>query len=314
MSVPEGLGVVACAVACYPRGGMLDQSQPWTTCPPPPHTHTHTPDPLPKYSSNVYMTTDTVNGVEKNVLALTAFNGDEDCPGVDCHKTVRGAFPWGAAALWRCGHRLRPLFGARARALREPSRLLAAAFGLVCVARRLQVVSNGAITTAGLFASGRYEVIAKVAPASGLVWALWTFHFEDHLPKDCSVYQCCTCVRVSGRWARVVGGGAAAKGGVGLGAQCVCAHVRGAACVRVCVSPGAFALGLCVNRRLRRNAAVQLGPRPVRLAGHRLQVPQPVQQQHWWVARALTRVCPVPACALRTGAQASARLAACEER
>ena len=34
------------------------------------------------------------------------------------------------------------------------------------------VTSNGAITTAGLFASGRYEVVAKVANASGLVWCV----------------------------------------------------------------------------------------------------------------------------------------------
>ena len=25
---------------------------------------------------------------------------------------------------------------------------------------------------------------------SGLVWALWTFHYEEHLPDDCSKYEC----------------------------------------------------------------------------------------------------------------------------
>lgn len=34
-----------------------------------------------------------------------------------------------------------------------------------------------------LFYLGRYEVIAKVANAPGLVWALWTFHYEEHLPS-----------------------------------------------------------------------------------------------------------------------------------
>lgn len=52
------------------------------------------------------------------------------------------------------------------------------------------VHSSGTVSTANLFASGRYEVIAKVADAPGLVWALWTFHYEEHLPSDCATEHC----------------------------------------------------------------------------------------------------------------------------
>ena len=52
------------------------------------------------------------------------------------------------------------------------------------------VSSSGTIATADIFASGRYEVRAKVPKASGLVWAMWTFHYEEHLPNDCSKYTC----------------------------------------------------------------------------------------------------------------------------
>ena len=38
----------------------------------------------------------------------------------------------------------------------------------------------------------RLQVIAKVANASGMVWALWTFHYEEHLPHDCNDFTCCT--------------------------------------------------------------------------------------------------------------------------
>jgi len=52
------------------------------------------------------------------------------------------------------------------------------------------VTSSGTVATADLFASGKYEVIAKVAKASGLVWAIWTYHYEEHLPHDCANYSC----------------------------------------------------------------------------------------------------------------------------
>lgn len=52
------------------------------------------------------------------------------------------------------------------------------------------VKSTGAISTAGLFGSGRYEVIAKVPASLGLVWAVWTFHYEEHLPSNCADFTC----------------------------------------------------------------------------------------------------------------------------
>ena len=55
---------------------------------------------------------------------------------------------------------------------------------------RKDVMSSGTLASAGLFASGRYEVIAKVPAVSGLVWAIWTFHYEAHLPNDCAAYTC----------------------------------------------------------------------------------------------------------------------------
>ena len=93
-----------------------------------------------KFGKNINVIKDTVNGVEKNVLALTAWNADTQCcPGPACHKDV---------------------------------------------------TSNGAVVSANIYGSGRYEVIANVANASGLVWAIWTFHYEEHLPNDCSKYVC----------------------------------------------------------------------------------------------------------------------------
>ena len=53
-----------------------------------------------------------------------------------------------------------------------------------------EVTSSGTIASADLFASGRYEVVAKVPAASGLIWAVWTFHFENHLPSDCASHTC----------------------------------------------------------------------------------------------------------------------------
>lgn len=52
------------------------------------------------------------------------------------------------------------------------------------------VSSSGTVATADIFASGKYEVRAKVPKASGLVWAIWTFHYEEHLPNDCAQYTC----------------------------------------------------------------------------------------------------------------------------
>lgn len=52
------------------------------------------------------------------------------------------------------------------------------------------VSSNAAISTTDLFGSGVYEVIAKVPDAPGMTWAVWTFHYEQHLPRDCSQYTC----------------------------------------------------------------------------------------------------------------------------
>ena len=93
------------------------------------------------YHKNINIVTDVVDGVEKPVLQLTAYNVDNPtlCPGPRCKKDVS---------------------------------------------------SSGTIATAGIFASGRYEVRAKVPNASGLVWAMWTFHYEEHLPNICSAYTC----------------------------------------------------------------------------------------------------------------------------
>jgi hypothetical protein len=94
-----------------------------------------------KFEKNINVEKDVVNGVEKNVLAMTAWNADnpDRCPGDGCFKDVS---------------------------------------------------SNAAIVSADIFGSGRYEVIAKVANASGLVWAIWTFHYSEHLPNDCARYSC----------------------------------------------------------------------------------------------------------------------------
>ena len=97
-----------------------------------------------QYARNINVVKDMVNGVEKNVIALTAWNADnpDNCPGPDCRKDV---------------------------------------------------TSSGTLASAQLVASGRYEVIAKVPAASGLVWAIWTFHYESHMPSDCKTSVCyCT--------------------------------------------------------------------------------------------------------------------------
>jgi len=46
------------------------------------------------------------------------------------------------------------------------------------------------VSTADVFASGRYEVRAKFPQVEGLVAAMWTFHYSEHFPNDCSQYTC----------------------------------------------------------------------------------------------------------------------------
>ena len=67
---------------------------------------------------------------------------------------------------------------------------------------RKDVTSSGAVATAELFASGRYEVIAKVPKAEGLVWAVWTFHYEEHLPDKCEDFTC-WCAKMPSKNVRV---------------------------------------------------------------------------------------------------------------
>ncbi len=49
----------------------------------------------------------------------------------------------------------------------------------------LQVIFSGAVITADLFASGVYTVRAKVPNAPGVRWAMWLYHNEYHIPRDC---------------------------------------------------------------------------------------------------------------------------------
>jgi hypothetical protein len=58
------------------------------------------------------------------------------------------------------------------------------------VSPRCQVSFSGSVISADLFASGTYTVRAKVPPASGTRWAIWIYHNEYHLPRDCSEYTC----------------------------------------------------------------------------------------------------------------------------
>jgi hypothetical protein len=91
-------------------------------------------------ADNFAITTDVVNGVKKNVLALTALNHDSGC----------GTDSSGSNATASC------------------SKVVSSAGGLI---------------TADLFASGVYTVIAKVPQAAGLIWAVWTYHYELHMPQ-----------------------------------------------------------------------------------------------------------------------------------
>ena len=52
--------------------------------------------------------------------------------------------------------------------------------------------SSGLVQTNDMYGSARFEVIAKVPADRGLVWALWTFHQELHVPGKlgCEDYSC----------------------------------------------------------------------------------------------------------------------------
>lgn len=55
------------------------------------------------------------------------------------------------------------------------------------------VLSAALVETTDLFASGKYDVIAKVPANSGLIWAMWTFHYEEHIPTgSCDDFGCYT--------------------------------------------------------------------------------------------------------------------------
>ena len=52
------------------------------------------------------------------------------------------------------------------------------------VAENGTVTSAGLLQTADLFGSGRYEVVARFPPKKGLVFAVWSFHYEHHFDKS----------------------------------------------------------------------------------------------------------------------------------
>ena len=54
------------------------------------------------------------------------------------------------------------------------------------------VKSSGLIQTNDMYASARFDIVAKVPADRGLVWALWTFHQELHVPGKlgCDNYTC----------------------------------------------------------------------------------------------------------------------------
>lgn len=45
------------------------------------------------------------------------------------------------------------------------------------------VTSAGGLITADIYGSGMYTVVAKVPQAPGMVWAIWTYHYELHMPQ-----------------------------------------------------------------------------------------------------------------------------------
>lgn len=63
---------------------------------------------------------------------------------------------------------------------------------------RKLVVTSGAFQTSRFYGAGHYEVVAKVPAASGMIWAIWTFHYEEHLPTDPTNYSCWCGVPPSG--------------------------------------------------------------------------------------------------------------------
>lgn len=45
------------------------------------------------------------------------------------------------------------------------------------------MTSAGGLITADIYGSGMYTVVAKVPQAPGMVWAIWTYHYELHMPQ-----------------------------------------------------------------------------------------------------------------------------------
>jgi hypothetical protein len=54
------------------------------------------------------------------------------------------------------------------------------------------IKSSGLVQTNDMYASARFDVVAKVPADRGLVWAIWTFHQEQHVPGKlgCENYTC----------------------------------------------------------------------------------------------------------------------------
>ena len=99
--------------------------------------------------------------------------------------SVNGTVLCCAALCVGPGHRFLDCYCAllcfRVGALFLPSIFLFSTVGLVVGG--VQVTTAPLVSTAGWFASGKYEVIAKVPDAPGMTWAVWTYHYEVHLPK-----------------------------------------------------------------------------------------------------------------------------------
>ena len=95
-------------------------------------------------SDNFDVVYDDVNGVHKPVLAINAFNRDNAACGTTANESESVG---GSAACAKV------------------------------------VSSAGAIITSDIFASGSYSVIAKVPQAPGLIWAVWLYHYELHVPQ-----------------------------------------------------------------------------------------------------------------------------------
>lgn len=108
--------------------------------------------------------------VRKNVLRLTSYNEDNTL----CH------YPFPPA---QCGDQNNCDKGTPCHTCWMRAKKL------MC---HKQVGSSGIVQTSEMFASGRYDVIAKVPADRGLVWAVWTFHYEEHIPGElgCEDYTC----------------------------------------------------------------------------------------------------------------------------